>query len=89
MLEELFRKAGFEDVRSESVDVTFRFASPAEFVAVVRDMSSTMREILDEHPEEVRERVWSGIEAEAGKYRDDTGRVTLPNSAPCVWGRRR
>jgi len=88
MLEELFREAGFEDVRSESVAVTFRFASPEEYVAVVRDMSSTMRGMLDEHPEEVRERVWSGIAVEAGKYRDGKGRVALPNAAPCVWGRR-
>jgi SAM-dependent methyltransferase len=89
MLEELFREAGFDDVHSESVAVTFRFASPAEYVAVVRDMSSTMRGTVDEHPEEVRERVWSGIVAAAGRYGDDAGRVALPNVAPCVWGRRK
>lgn len=88
LTEDLFREAGFADVAAETVQVVFRYPSPAAYAAMVRDMSSSMRQTLEEHPAEVRERVWEGLATAAGAHRDGTGGVALASDALCVWGRR-
>jgi SAM-dependent methyltransferase len=86
-LEGVLSGAGFEDLRTETVQVVFEFASPSEYAAFVRDLSAMMRRALETSTDEVRERVWRGLEKAVERHLDARGRVRLENEVRCVSGR--
>ena len=86
LLEAVMNGAGFRDLVTETVEVVFDFASPAEYADLLDDMSASLRRALEDKPAEVRARVRSGIERAAEAHRSADGRVKLVNETRCVRG---
>jgi hypothetical protein len=85
--EALLAGAGFRDVKSETVSVVFEFASPAEYVALMDDMSASLRRALEDKPADVRAKVRKEIERAVEPLRTPEGRVRLVNEVRCVSGK--
>jgi len=83
-LEDVIASAGFRDVRTEVVPVTFEFASPNEFARFLGDLSATMRRSLADQPKAVQERVWREVERESAAHALPDGRIRLLNEVRCV-----
>jgi hypothetical protein len=86
-LERVLVEAGFRDVRCEAVEVRMQFASAGEYVAFTREVSTTLRKVLEQRGREAGEAVWTELERRAAKYADASGRVVFVNRAWCAGGR--
>jgi len=86
-LEEALAAAGFTDVHCESVEVRMEFASVAEFVDFTREVSTTLRAMLEQRGADVREAVWKELGARTAKFADSSGRVRFDNRAWCAGAR--
>ena len=87
--EERLTQAGFEDVSSERMTLTWEFASAEEFVNMTRDLAAPVTALLAAHSDEQQARVWEAIGQAVEQYRDGNGRIAVPSEAICVVGRRR
>jgi SAM-dependent methyltransferase len=86
-LEAALAAAGFGDVHCEAVEVRMEFASAAQFVDFTREVSTTLRRVLEDKGADVREAVWKELGARAAKYADSSGRVSFKNLAWCAGAR--
>jgi len=85
----LLRAAGFADVRSEEVEVEFRFDSLERFHAFLTDLSSTTRSLLAERTEAERERARAAVFEALAPFVEPGGAVRMANLSRCVVGTRR
>ena len=87
--EQRLTQAGFEDIRSERLTLTWEFASAEEFVNMTRDLAAPVTALLAKHSVEQQVTVWEAIGEAVEQYRDSNGRIVVPSEAICVVGRRR
>jgi len=79
--------AGFLDVDVEEARVTFEWQSPEEFTTYIREVSSSIKAIIDPHPPEVQEETWAAITDAIGQEAADDGSVRLTNLVLLAAGR--
>jgi enediyne biosynthesis protein CalE5 len=86
-LKKLFNRAGFTDIRVETVQITFAFDSPESYTKHIQQTATRAHEMMTNQTEEVKTRVWNSITEAAWQYADSHGRVNLGNEAICIVGR--
>ncbi|MGH2964958.1 MAG: class I SAM-dependent methyltransferase [Solirubrobacterales bacterium] len=79
--------AGFLDVDVEEAQVTFEWQSPEEFTTYIREVSSSIRAIIDPHPSDVQEETWAAITHAIGQEAANDGSVRLTNLVLLAAGR--
>ena len=81
-------KAGFADVRSEKIVVTFEFDSAEDYTKFNQDIVAPIRTMLSNETDTKREQVWNAVTEQAKlKYSDqDSGHVKFVNEAICIVG---
>jgi hypothetical protein len=84
VLEEVYRRAGFREVRAQIVPSPLRLSSAAECVRFVRESIGALHQMLSGLPESERGTVWEEIERSYASSRERTdSRVR----ARWSWGR--
>lgn len=88
LLKKSLLKAGFTDVRSEKIAVTFEFDSAEDYTKFNQDIVAPIRTMLSNETENTREQVWNDVTEQAKlKYSDhDSGHVKFVNEAICIVG---
>ncbi len=79
--------AGFSDVDVEEAQVTFEWQSPEEFTTYIREVSSSIKAIIDPHPPDVQEETWAAITDAIGQVAAEDGSVRLTNLVVLAAGR--
>jgi SAM-dependent methyltransferase len=87
IVEAVLSAAGFRDVKVETVNVIFDYASPAEYADTLDDMSASLRRALEGKPADVRAKVRAEIERAIGAFRTPDGRVRIVNEVRCASGK--
>ncbi len=89
VFEQRLYQAGFEDVNSERLTLTWEFASAGEFVQMTRALAAPITALLENHSPERQADVWNAIAEAVQQYAAGNGRITIPSEAICVIGRHR
>jgi ubiquinone/menaquinone biosynthesis C-methylase UbiE len=88
-LENSLIKAGFRDVRSETVVVRFEFTSGEDYSRYCQAVSASARIALSKETEKRKEEIWKRIaEAAVRNYEVGNGLVRMDNESICVVGTR-
>jgi ubiquinone/menaquinone biosynthesis C-methylase UbiE len=87
-LEELFWKAGFGEVQSEPLNVSFEFASTDEYIRYVQDVALPIWGLLANESAERTEHVWRAVADAHRPFEGADGVVRLSAESLLVWGRR-
>ena len=86
-LEQALTAAGFADVKSERLTVTYEFTSTDAYVAFVGEVSPINAQ-LAEQPATLRAEFWRAIGEAAQQYVAGDGRMRMDNEAICLVGHR-
>jgi len=89
-LKKSLEKAGFVDIKSETIRVVFEFNSAEEYTEFNQDIAAPVRIMLANETEERKQEIWNAVTDQAKqRFVDkDTGRIKLANEAICVVGSR-
>ena len=87
-LELALTQAGFSDVHSEWLTLTFAFASAGEYVRRSQEVAAPLIAMLPDRPTERQAEVWRAIEEAANQYAKADGSISMPNETICIVGRR-
>jgi len=87
-LEQAFTQAGFTDVSSERLNVSFEYPSGEAYKSLTQDVAAPIAAMLADKPDALREQVWQAIASAAGQYAAADGTIRMDNQAICVSGRR-
>lgn len=87
-LKKSFQKAGFVDIQTEKIPVTFDFDSAEDYTKFNQDIVAPIRTILSKETETKKQQVWNDVTEQAKlKYTDpDSGRAKFVNEAICIVG---
>jgi len=87
-LKNSLEKAGFADIKSESITVVFEFDSADEYTEFNQDIVAPVRIMLANETEERKMEVWNAVtnQAEQRFVDKNTGRIILENEAICIVG---
>jgi len=79
-------KAGFTDIQSETINVTFEFDSAEDYTKFNQDIVAHIRTLLANETERRKEEIWSAITDKAKLLFADSqsGHIKLANEARCV-----
>ena len=80
-LRALLEDAGFADVELEEVAVAFRYDDADDWLAVARDLSAAVAEVVDPLDDRQREDLRARLRAAAAPFADADGRLTVPGVA--------
>jgi ubiquinone/menaquinone biosynthesis C-methylase UbiE len=82
-------KAGFSDINSETVVVTFEFASGEDYCRYCQAVSASARNALSNQTDRRKEEVWRKVSEEATRnYGAANGPIRMDNESICVVGTR-
>jgi enediyne biosynthesis protein CalE5 len=87
-LEQAVRDAGFAEVQSEPLTVTFAFASVDELLGHLGDVSAPIRAIMATQSPQRQAALWGKLADAAVAFADADGMIRLPNDCLIVAGRR-
>jgi SAM-dependent methyltransferase len=82
-LSHLVIEAGFRDVETGSVTVTYETQSPQEFTQWIRDVAPPIAKLLNGQPCEIQEQIWRNVTEASAHFATSDGRVRTENEA--VW----
>ena len=87
-LKKSLEKAGFADIKSETINVVFEFNSAEEYTEFNQDIAAPVRIMLANETEERKQEIWNAVTDQAKqRFADkDTGRIKLANEAICIVG---
>ncbi len=86
-LENSLARAGFRDIHSNKVIVTFEFASGYDYCRYCQAISTSARIMLSKETEERREEIWRKVAGEATRsYGTANGVIKMDNESICVVG---
>ena len=78
-------KAGFKDIQSETVAVTFEFDSVEDYTKFNQDVATQVRAMLDNESEKRKEEIWQAVTNQAKiRFADQSGHVKVVNESICV-----
>jgi SAM-dependent methyltransferase len=84
-LENHLVKAGFSDMHTQTVNVTFEFASGEEYSQYCQAVSASARIALSKETEDRKEIVWRKVAEEAARnYETANGLIRMDNQSICV-----
>jgi hypothetical protein len=85
-LKKSLEKAGFADIKSETITVVFEFNSAEEYTEFNQDIAAPVRIMLANETEERKQEIWNAVTDQAKqRFADkDTGRIKLANEAICM-----
>ena len=78
VIEENFAAAGFRNIQIETVSLSFKLASLAEYLRFMKDSAGPLRAMIDGLDPAARDAAWGEIEAEMGQFESDGG-FALPS----------
>jgi enediyne biosynthesis protein CalE5 len=89
-LKKALEKAGFVEIKSETIRVVFEFNSAEEYTEFNQDIAAPVRIMLANETEERKQEIWNAVTDQAKqRFADkDTGRIKLANEAICIVGSR-
>jgi SAM-dependent methyltransferase len=87
-LEQVVRDAGFAEVHSERLTVTFVFSSVDELLGHLGDVSAPLRAIMAKQSPDRQAELWKKLAEAAASFADADGTIRLPNDCLIVAGRR-
>jgi ubiquinone/menaquinone biosynthesis C-methylase UbiE len=89
-LKKSLEKAGFVDIKSETIRVVFEFNSAEEYTEFNQDIAAPVRIMLANETEERKQEIWNTVTDQVKqRFVDkDTGRIKLANEAICIVGSR-
>jgi SAM-dependent methyltransferase len=73
LLDELFARAGFADVRTTKLAATFHMPSVREYMAFIRSSTGPILQILSRLDDAARNDAWADIEGRLGAYQVEGG----------------
>ena len=87
-LKKSLEKAGFADIKSETITVVFEFNSAEEYTEFNQDIVAPVRTMLANETEERKQEIWNAVTNQAKQrfVEKDTGRIKLDNEAICIVG---
>jgi enediyne biosynthesis protein CalE5 len=87
-LKKSLEKAGFVDIKNETIRVVFEFNSAEEYTEFNQDIAAPVRIMLANETEERKQEIWNAVTNQAKqRFVDkDTGRIKLDNEAICIVG---
>jgi ubiquinone/menaquinone biosynthesis C-methylase UbiE len=87
-LKKSLEKAGFVEIKSETITVVFEFNSAEEYTEFNQDIAAPVRIMLANETEERKQEIWNAVTNQAKqRFVDkDTGRIKLDNEAICIVG---
>jgi ubiquinone/menaquinone biosynthesis C-methylase UbiE len=86
-LKQLFSQAGFNDIKVETVQITFEFDSPESYTKHIQQTATRIHEMLENQTAEVKKQAWDSITEAVWQYADSHGRVNLDNEVIYIVGR--
>jgi ubiquinone/menaquinone biosynthesis C-methylase UbiE len=86
-LERWFSQAGFKDIRTDILQITFGFDSPESYTRFHQQIAAPVHSMLANHTDEVKKQAWDSITQAVWQYADSHGRVNLDNEVICIVGR--
>jgi len=89
-LKKSLEKAGFVDIKSETIRVVFEFNSAEEYTEFNQDIAAPVRIMLAKETEDRKQEIWNAVTDQVKqRFVDkDTGRIKLANEAICIVGSR-
>ena len=86
VLRKSLEKAGFSDIKSETISVIFEFNSAEQYAEFNQDIVAPVRIMLANETEQRKQEIWSAVTDQAQqRFVDkDTGRIKLANEAICI-----
>lgn len=88
-LKRLFSQAGFKDIRTETLQLTFEFDSPESYTRFHQQVPASIQTLIANHSEEAKQRAWDSITDAVWEYADSHGRVNIDNEVICIVARNR
>jgi hypothetical protein len=88
VLEGLFWKAGFGEVHSEPLTVSFEFASTDEYIRYVQDVALPIWGLMVDESAERKEQVWKAVADAHRPFEGPDGVMRLDGESILVSGRR-
>ncbi|HEY1248583.1 MAG TPA: class I SAM-dependent methyltransferase [Nitrososphaera sp.] len=85
-LKQSFIKAGFKDIKTDIIQITFEFDSPESYTKYHQDIAAPIHAMLANHSDEVKKHAWDSITEAVWQYADSHGRVNLDNEVICIVG---
>ena len=85
-LGDVLRSAGFEGVRVEDQTVVLTFPDPTTYVQFVAEMSSSIRKVLADQGDEVRERLQRALTMAVEEFAGGSDEVVFENRSICAVG---
>jgi SAM-dependent methyltransferase len=86
LLEHTFRQAGFTQIHTESLTVTFTYTSVDDFIAERRAVSPNVRALLANASAAERTMIQAAIAEAVVSYTDADGLIQMPNETRCIVG---
>ena len=86
--EQRLSQAGFTNIHSERMTLTWEFESAEEFVNMTRDLAAPVTALLSNCSVEQQATIWDGIAQAVEAYVGENGRIFVPSVAICVVGHR-
>lgn len=87
-LEQSLREAGFTDVQSEPLNVTFEFDSVDDYVRYLKDVAAPINNLLADRSEERKEAVWRAVAEANRQFVASDGTLRAEGESVLVAGRR-
>jgi hypothetical protein len=88
-LENSLFKAGFTNVRTERLIVTFEFTSGEDYSQYCQAVSASARLALSKESEDRKREIWKRVAEQAvSNYGIDSGIVRMDNESICIVGTR-
>lgn len=84
-LEQSVREAGFTDVHSEPLNITFKFDSMDDYIRYLKDVAAPINNLIADQSEERKEEVWSAVAEANRQFVDPDG--TLRGGRECAGNR--
>jgi len=86
-LKQSFSQAGFKDLKTDTLQVTFEFDSPESYTKLHQQTATHIHAMLANQTEEVKKQAWNSITEAVWQYADSHGRINLDNEVICIVGK--
>lgn len=87
-LERAMEKAGFSDIHSEKVSVTFEFPSTDTFIEYYKDTAAPIVALLKDKTASQQDEFWKSLSEAAKQFAINNGILSIPNTSICAVGQR-
>ena len=80
----LVKEAGYEDVKTGTIDIVFTTDSPEQYTEFIRGVAPAIAGLVDAQPSDIGERVWNKVTEGWKRFQDSDGRIRTHNQANWV-----